>query len=108
MLAPVMRDMPQRERPSKPETFLSKIGAKSDRKLLARHRERHVIWFGMRLFGLVGWSIVVSTLGGVALGAWIDRHWPSSISWTLTLLFVGILFGCWQAWDWIKRENRRD
>ncbi len=100
--------MPHRERLQKQPTLANRIGEKSARKLQARHQERHAIWFGVRMFGLVGWSVVVPTLAGVVLGSWIDHHWPSRISWTLTLLLVGIVFGCWQAWDWIRRENDHD
>lgn len=74
------------------------------RRKAARERDRGV-WFSLGLFGLVGWSVAVPTLLGVALGVWIDAHWPSRISWTLTLLFVGIVVGCIHAWHWIKQES---
>ncbi len=59
------------------------------------------------MFGLVGWSVAVPTLIGIALGTWIDRTWPGEVSWTLTLLFVGVVIGCANAWRWIQRESRR-
>jgi ATP synthase protein I len=74
------------------------------RRKAARERDRGV-WFSLGLFGLVGWSVAVPTLLGVALGVWIDARWPSRISWTLTLLFVGIVVGCIHAWHWIKQES---
>jgi ATP synthase protein I len=45
-------------------------------------------------------------LGGVALGAWIDRRWPSRFSWTLMLLVGGLLLGCVNAWMRIEHERR--
>jgi len=64
------------------------------------------IWFSLGIFGLIGWSVAIPTLSGIALGVWIDARWPSRISWTLTLLFVGIVVGCVNAWYWIQQEGK--
>ena len=60
------------------------------------------------MFGLVGWSVALPTVLFIALGAWIDSRFPSRHSWTLMLLFVGVVIGCLNAWFWIKRESRDD
>jgi ATP synthase protein I len=60
------------------------------------------------MFGLVGWSIAVPTLLGVACGIWIDRTWPSRFSCTLMCLFGGVVIGCAIAWYWVKRESLVD
>jgi ATP synthase protein I len=60
------------------------------------------------MFGVVGWTVAITTIIGVALGIWIDRTWPSSYSWTLTLLFIGLIVGCFNAWYWIKKESSPD
>ncbi|MGD8574913.1 MAG: AtpZ/AtpI family protein [Gammaproteobacteria bacterium] len=75
------------------------------RRRAARERERS-IWFSLGLFGIVGWSIALPTLLGVALGIWLDRRWPGGISWTVTLLFVGVVVGCINAWYWVRQEMR--
>lgn len=85
-----------------------RVERKTRRKLIARRKKQRSIWFGLGMFGLVGWSIVTPTLIGIMIGLWIDQTWPSRISWTLTLLFVGVALGCMQAWQWIKRESERD
>jgi ATP synthase protein I len=59
------------------------------------------------MFGMVGWSVAVPTLLGIALGVWLDRRFDGRISWTLTMLFLGVALGCWTAWYWIERESRR-
>lgn len=59
------------------------------------------------MFGLVGWSVAIPTLVGVAIGLWIDKTWPSRYSWTLMLLVPGLALGCFNAWYWITRERRR-
>ena len=89
---------------STPETFFQKeISRKAARKLKRRQDRGIMFWLGM--FGLVGWSVAVPTLGGIVLGNWLDAHWPASFSWTLTLLFTGVLLGCLNAWYWIKQEH---
>lgn len=84
------------------------VGPKVDRRLAARDSGRRSVWFGLGMFGMVGWSIAIPTLAAVALGLWLDIHWPSRISWTLTLIFVGIGIGCFNAWRWINKENGND
>ena len=50
------------------------IGTKAARKLLAQRNPAPGVWFGLGLMGVVGWSVVVPTLLGAALGIWLDRH----------------------------------
>ena len=85
--------------------FSEEIGAKASRKLKAQ-KSTQGIWFGFGMMGLVGWSIVIPTLLGVALGIWLDNHHPRTYSWTLTLLITGLTIGCLNAWHWVDRENR--
>jgi len=84
--------------------FKSKVKAKETRKLRAR-QEKHNLWFGLGLLGLVGWSIIVPTLLGLALGIWIEGRFPSRFSWTLMLMFAGLALGCLNAWTWVNREQ---
>ena len=81
------------------------IDKKEQRKLRAEREQARSVWFGLGMFGLVGWSVAVPTLAGVALGVWIDRTKPSQFSWTLMCLFLGVVVGCLNAWYWVKRES---
>ncbi len=81
------------------------VSAKERQKIEARQQEEHSVWFGLGMFGLVGWSVAVPALIGVALGWWIDSHWPSRYSWTLTLLVSGVVLGCLIAWRWVRQES---
>jgi ATP synthase protein I len=84
-----------------------RIQVKEKRKKEARrNKDQKSVWFGLGMFGLVGWSVAMPTLIFVAIGIWIDSRWPSRVSWTLTLLLIGIALGCLNAWFWIKRESR--
>ena len=82
------------------------VGAKEERKMRARREQHRTIWFGLGTFGLVGWSVTIPALIGVALGLWIDGRWPSRFSWTLMLLFCGVVVGCLNAWRWVCRESQ--
>ena len=84
------------------------IGNKAQRKMRARQATGRSPWFGLGLFGLIGWSITVPALFGIWLGQWIDTSWSGSISWTLTLLFSGLILGCVNAWYWIRSEDHDD
>ena len=56
-------------RPSKPKPPLSReVGAKAARKLKARRHVTQGVWFGLGMMGLIGWSVVIPTLLGAALG----------------------------------------
>jgi ATP synthase protein I len=91
---------------SKNEADLAgQIGAKAARKLKAR-KSTQGVWFGLGMMGLVGWSVVVPTLLGAALGLWLDQHHPGKHAWTLALLVVGLAIGCVNAWYWIAQQDK--
>ena len=78
---------------------------KSRRKIEVRSEDRKGLLYGLGMFGLVGWSVAVPTLLLLALGIWIDSRYDSPYSWTLMLLVLGIMLGCWNAWYWVQRES---
>jgi ATP synthase protein I len=82
------------------------VGRKAERKLRARRQGRRGVWFGLGMFGLIGWAVALPTVAGVAIGLWLDARVPSRVSWTLTLLLAGALLGALNAWYWIQRESR--
>jgi ATP synthase protein I len=82
----------------------ARIGRKAERRQKARARKNRGLWYGLGMFGLVGWSVAVPTVLGIAAGVWLDKLWPGPPSWTLTLLFLGVVLGCLNAWHWIQRE----
>lgn len=90
---------------NKRQTLQDNVDAKQSRKLDARQQGERSAWFGLGMFGLVGWSIAIPTLLGIAMGIWIDERWPSRFSWTLMLLIGGVGVGCLNAWWWVNREN---
>ena len=86
--------------------FSREVGAKAERKLKARRNATQGIWFGLGMMGLIGWSVVVPTLLGAALGIWLDNRHPGNHSWTLMLLVIGLVIGCLNAWHWVGKEDK--
>jgi ATP synthase protein I len=87
--------------------FRRQIETKSVRRQRANKHPRHSSWFGVGMFGLIGWSVSIPTLLGIALGIWLDAHYSvGHISWTLSLLIMGMMLGCLNAAHWINRERK--
>ena len=101
-----MTDSDDHPAPPPPEhRFRAAVARKAARHRKATREGDRSVWYSVGLFGVVGWSVAVPALLGIAVGAWIDTRWPGRVSWTLTLLFVGIVGGCFNAWRWIKQES---
>jgi ATP synthase protein I len=86
--------------------FAEQVGVKANRKLKARRNATSGVWFGLGMMGLIGWSVVVPTLLGAALGLWLDQRYPGGRSWTLALLVAGLIIGCLNAWHWVEKEDK--
>lgn len=99
-----MSDEPQKSPEERP-SLAERIGKKAKRKLKARRRGPSSVWFGLGMMGLIGWSVVVPTLLGAALGIWLDERDPGGRSWTLALLSIGLVIGCLNAWHWLSKER---
>ena len=56
----------------------------------------------------IGFYIITCILLGTFGGLWLDGKFPGKVSWTLTLLFLGVILGCLNAWFWVQRESRHD
>jgi ATP synthase protein I len=81
------------------------IAEKQLRRLRSRQLSAQTAWFGLGMFGVIGWSISVPIVAGIAIGLWVDSWFESQRSWTLMLMVLGIAFGCVNAWSWIHRES---
>ncbi|MBD3427071.1 MAG: hypothetical protein GF409_07585 [Candidatus Omnitrophica bacterium] len=86
--------------------FDADILRKSERMKRARRKGDRSMWFGLGMMGIIGWSVVIPTLLGVALGLWLDIRFRTRISWTLTFLVLGVALGSLNAWFWVKRERK--
>ena len=87
--------------------YKATIASKASRRVEARTQKDNSLFVGIGAFGVIGWSVAVPTLLGVATGVWLDKHYPGPYSWTLMLLFLGVMLGCFNAWLWIHQAGSR-
>ena len=99
-----MNEGPEKNDAGGESPFSHRVGAQARRMLKARRGGRESVWFGLGMSGLIGWSVALPTLIGVAGGIWVDRCYPSPYSWTLMLLLLGLVVGCFNAWRWVESE----
>ena len=61
-------------------------------------------------FGMIaslGGVIIVPILLGIWCGGYLDTVLPQHFSWRLSLLFVGFAWGAFNAYMWVKIENKK-
>jgi ATP synthase protein I len=85
--------------------FSAQIALKERRKLKTMSENKSV-WFGLGMFGMVGWSVVVPAVAGALIGVWLDKKHPVAFSWTVSLLIAGLVIGCLIAWYWVRSEDK--
>ena len=78
---------------------------KVDQRIKAGKEKQDSLFFGIGMFGTVGWTIAIPTLLATLLGRWLDSQRHGQISWTLTCMFIGMATGCIVAWRWITRQG---
>ncbi len=97
-----------KDKASKDPGLPDMIGRKANRRTKARRTRDRSVWFGIGMFGMVGWTVAITTVLGVFLGIRMDRAWPGPYSWTLTLFIIGLIAGLMNAWYWVRKESRLD
>jgi ATP synthase protein I len=103
--------MPDRNAPLEPplpastQKLARQVEVRAARMKRRGNRHYRGAWRAAATIGLIGWTVVLPMLAGIALGGWIDRQWPSRFSWTLMLLAAGLGIGCINAWNRIKEEQ---
>ena len=91
--------------PDQADRMLREVYAKQQ-SLRRAQAGRNSFWSSIGILGVIGWSVVLPSLGGILLGAWLDHRWPGRVSWALTLFAAGLAFGCMTAWGRIKGDHR--
>ncbi len=87
--------------------FERELARKERRRLAAKRRGDDEGWFGLGMFGLVGWSFAIPTLVLLGVGIWIDATTESAYSWALMFLGIGVVAGAANAWFWISTERQK-
>lgn len=98
---------PRRAHTESQQDVVDQIARKEERRIRAQQQRHQRVWFGLGMFGLVGWSVAIPTVLGAVLGMWIDAHLDGQQSWTLMLLILGLIIGCLNAWRWLRDESER-
>ncbi|REJ31927.1 MAG: ATP synthase subunit [Bacillota bacterium] len=86
------------------EEFHREVERKEERARKAREAGDRTLQYGLGVFGVVGWSIVVPTLIGVAVGAWLDARTGGGIRYTLSLMSAGLILGLVNVWNWMQKR----
>jgi ATP synthase protein I len=89
------------------DRFAEQMARKEALRLRGLRHKDEIVWFGLGMFGIIGWAVAIPTLIGVALGLWIDRTWPSQYSWALMFLIAGVIVGCINAAYWVKKVRSK-
>jgi ATP synthase protein I len=76
-----------------------------DRSRMARRDPRNrSFWRSLNVLGMVGWPIVIALVSGTFLGRYLDERYGTGIRFTLMLMMVGLLIGCYTAWKSIAQK----
>lgn len=88
------------------EALRRTIRRKSLRHERARRHRRPSVLSYLGTFGLVGWTVTIPTLAGLAFGLYIDSVVESERSFTIVFMLLGVAIGLVTAWYWIQQEGR--
>ncbi len=93
--------------PKEEERFLSRVEAHS--RLLRRFRGKGIFWQSVAALGVVGWMIALPAVAGTFLGRFLDRRFgdSDSISWTITLMLLGLGIGIYSVWRFLFYERHQ-
>ncbi len=76
------------------------------RERLTRDKPEPSLGSRLGQIGILGWSIVIPTLLGLAVGHWLDKYFGTRVFFSAPLLMVGAAFGLWSAWKWLHLQIR--
>ncbi len=92
----------------KPDKPAEEIERSAERMRKSREAPPPSPMRGLGTFGMIGWSVAVPTVSGIFLGIWLDKVAPQNFSWTISLLFAGVILGAIIAWRWVVQERGPD
>ena len=80
------------------------IHRRAQRMQKTRDEPKYSPLTGLGVFGVIGWSVAIPTVGGAFLGLWLNRVAPQSFSWPIALILGGVVIGAMVAWNWIDKS----
>ena len=64
---------PKPKPPSPTENMMEQVELRAARMIRGKQRSYRSLWRPVAMVGLIGWTVVVPMLIGIAVGTWIDR-----------------------------------
>lgn len=98
------REAVRRER----QRFRRAVERQGERHRRSRRAGDRGFWLGLSSFGMVGWSIAVPTLLGIALGLWLDARWGGGRRYTISLMVAGLAVGMHNVWRWLRLQEEAE
>lgn len=59
-----------------------------------------------RVFGIIGWSLLIPVLLGIAGGIWLEKTFKDVFPWSAILILVSLSVGVLNAWFWIVQNKK--
>ncbi|HVS78463.1 MAG TPA: AtpZ/AtpI family protein [Steroidobacteraceae bacterium] len=87
-----------------PRSLDEAVRRQRERRARAERDSRRSIGRDLAQVGVLGWTIVLTTLIGIYAGRWLDHRLGTGIACTLALLFAGVTLGCVLAWQRLNRS----
>lgn len=87
-----------------PEELSEAVKLRQERRKRWEREGERSLWRNLSMIGSLGWLVVVPALVGTFVGRLIDRAFDQGIFWTAALIFLGVAFGCYLAWQKVKGE----
>jgi ATP synthase protein I len=89
--------------PSKTDEQLEHSVETQRERMQKAERERPTLLAQTAFLGTLGLLFVLPVVGGAYLGVWLDNLLESySVSWTTSLIFVGVIIGGINVWLFIR------
>ena len=96
---------PERDKTNFEPLSSTEFERKAKRIKRARELGDRGFWQNLGLVGSIGWMVILPAVGGGLLGNYIDGKRNDPLSWSLTLVVVGLATGCYTAWRNIREER---
>lgn len=80
---------------------------KSAKDLMKARKEKTGFWYYASAIGMWGWLFVIPVVGGAYIGRYLDNKIRGGISWTITLIIIGIVVGIYNIWYFYFRRLKR-
>jgi ATP synthase protein I len=79
---------------------------RSAEQLMKARREKSAFWHYAQMLGVGGWLFAIPVVAGAYLGRYLDGKIGGNISWTLTLIIIGIAVGIYNIWYFLLRKSQ--